>query len=212
MPPSEPWQGRAADYDGQRNAGRSCCACRRTYSHEEMRLDVGWEPLRRGWRCGACGRLRRRGVRLVALRMIETTEPRWSLALASPLHAASDECLPCEAVALARAMLLQRGVLARVEAEQLQAAVARWPGEATPPNLCARFGIATGLPTPPTFVLPKLPPNLDDARAESDDEASRQGPAFEEREPSADAEHNEQVDDARLPRRKDIYVSHGPDG
>jgi hypothetical protein len=79
------WQGRA-DYDGQRNASRSCCDCRRDYTHEEMRREMGWEPLLGGWRCGACGRLRRQEVRAAAMRLIETTEPRWILGprLAAP--------------------------------------------------------------------------------------------------------------------------------
>lgn len=77
-------------------------------------------------------------MRAVALRLMETTEPRWSLALAAPLHTASDECLACEAVAMAGAMLLGRGGMARGEANQLQEAVLKWPGGAPPPKLCVR--------------------------------------------------------------------------
>jgi hypothetical protein len=45
-------------------------------------------------------------------------------------------------------------------------------------------GIRPGwLATLTPFVLPKLPPNLHDANRERDNEAERQGEAFEEREP-----------------------------
>ena len=138
MIPSESWQGRAVDYDGQRNRSRSCCVCRHDYTHEELRLDLGWEPLRRGWRCGACGRRWRRRVRSLAVELIGKAEPRWSLVLLSPLHGAGDECFPCEAVTLAQAMLLDGRTLTHSETGELRTAVSKWPGGAAPPKGCAQ--------------------------------------------------------------------------
>jgi hypothetical protein len=167
-PPAEAWQGRA-DHNEQMHRSRSCCSCGRDYTHEQMRLDFGWEPLSSGWRCGSCGRRRRREVRGLARSLIERTEPRWGLVLASPLHGVSDECLACEAVAVAGAMLLRRGALTRAEASNLRDAVASWPAGAAPAKLCAEIGIvAAGLSAP--LVLPDFPPDFQQRYGERDDE------------------------------------------
>jgi hypothetical protein len=166
-PPAEAWQGRA-DHNEQMHR-RSCCSCGRSYTHDEMRLDFGWEPLCRGWRCGSCGRRRRREARGLARSLIERTEPRWALVLASPLHSASDECLPCEAVAVAGAMLLRWGALTRAEASALREAVSSWPAGAAPAKRCAGIGnVAAGLSAPSNFLTSRQ--ILSSANGERDEE------------------------------------------
>jgi hypothetical protein len=104
-------------------AKRSCCVCGRTCTAESVQSDPGWEPIKSGWRCGDCSRSRAREVRAGAHELIAQAEPRWELALRTPEHRPFDECLECEAVLAAREMLLAWGALARVERDELAAAL-----------------------------------------------------------------------------------------
>jgi hypothetical protein len=118
---STPW---LPDHNAQVNAARVCCVCGRTYTHDELQQDYGWEPTRPGWSCGACTRPRRREVQQAALELIERTKPRWSLILSTPLHEVYDVCFECEALTIAKAILLGRGALTRSESDALRDAVA----------------------------------------------------------------------------------------
>jgi hypothetical protein len=116
--------GELPDHNSQLRAARSCHACKHDFTHEQVGEDLGWEPTRLGWRCGACSRRRRRDARARALRLIEQTKPRWSLVLRSPVHHASSECFQCEALRAAQAMLLSGdSPLTAAEADALCAAI-----------------------------------------------------------------------------------------
>jgi hypothetical protein len=94
---------------------------RQSYSPEQIKRDPAWEPTRSGWWCGDCSRERASEVRARAVELLKQTEPRWTLALASPEHVALDECLACETITAAQNLLLaSRGGLSRGEIEALR--------------------------------------------------------------------------------------------
>jgi hypothetical protein len=133
---AESWQGRA-DHNAQTHPDRACCECARTFSHDELRADAGWDTTRDGWRCSTCSRRRRTAAKEVADRLLEQTEPRWTLVLSTPtLHDVFDGCLECEGLSIAAARLLRPGALSRSESEALRTAVLAVEGR--PVKTCAR--------------------------------------------------------------------------
>jgi hypothetical protein len=111
------------DHNAAPSASRRCHVCRRSFTADEQRRDPAWEPTHSGWRCGDCSRARRRRVRERALELIARTEPRWTLILSSPEHGRLDECLECDVLEAASAVLLAPGGLSGAEAASLREAV-----------------------------------------------------------------------------------------
>ena len=105
------------------SATRSCFSCHRVYTAEQIERDPAWEPTRSGWRCGDCARARASEVKERAGRLIADNEEPWTLVLRPPAHGRFDECLECEALVEARAILLARGGLTKAEAGSLCRAV-----------------------------------------------------------------------------------------
>jgi hypothetical protein len=97
----EPW---ATPLESHHPA-RSCCRCGQTFSPEELRaLGPGWSPLRDGWRCPSCTRAYEARIERLARRLIaEHGERRW---LHVAEHAASTECVFCDVIRRATALLL----------------------------------------------------------------------------------------------------------
>jgi hypothetical protein len=90
---------------------RTCCRCGQTFSPEELRASgPGWSPLRDGWRCPNCTRAHEARIERLARRLIaEHEQDRW---MHAGEHAASIECVFCDVIRRATALLLD-GTLPR---------------------------------------------------------------------------------------------------
>jgi hypothetical protein len=92
---------------------------RRGYSAEQIERDPACEPPRMGWRRGGCSRERSREVRALAHELTGQIGPRWRIALMTPRHGTLDDCLECEALLVAREIVLARPKLTRAELDAL---------------------------------------------------------------------------------------------
>jgi hypothetical protein len=90
-----------------RHPARTCCRCGRTFSYEEVRTPgAPWMPLRDGWRCPDCTRAYEARIERLARRLIaEHQQHRW---LRADEHPVGAECVFCDVVRRATAMLLDR--------------------------------------------------------------------------------------------------------
>jgi hypothetical protein len=102
-----------------------CAICEAGLDRGQVRSAAGWELTRDGWRCGACGVLRRELVSEAAGKLIANADPPWKLVLMMPAHARYDLCLPCEVMAAARNILMCRGGLAAGEETAMRAELRR---------------------------------------------------------------------------------------
>jgi hypothetical protein len=86
---------------------RSCCRCGRAFSPEQVRGDgPGWSPLRDGWRCPSCTRAYQARIDRLARRLIaEHHQRRW---MNAHEHVAYTECVFCDVIRRATALLLER--------------------------------------------------------------------------------------------------------
>jgi hypothetical protein len=84
---------------------RTCCRCGNTFSPEELLASgPGWAPLRDGWRCPNCTRAYDARIERLARRLIAGHDQhRW---MHADEHPASTECVFCDVIRRATALLL----------------------------------------------------------------------------------------------------------
>jgi hypothetical protein len=98
---AEPW---VIPPESERPA-RTCCRCGQTFAAEELRASgPGWCPLHDGWRCPTCTRAYQSRIERLARRLIaEHEQQRW---VHADEHTALTECVFCDVIRRASAMLL----------------------------------------------------------------------------------------------------------
>jgi hypothetical protein len=85
---------------------RTCVVCAKNFSGEEIRREIGWTPLRSGWRCPDCSRAHARRVAALADALIrDHRRYDW---LGAAEHAPYDGCVFCDVLAAATDRLLRQ--------------------------------------------------------------------------------------------------------
>jgi hypothetical protein len=78
--------------------------CGHEYTAEEVSASYGWTPLRSGWRCPGCSCAYQARIAKLAERLVrDHAQYRW---LGAAEHSAWDECVFCDTLTAASAMLL----------------------------------------------------------------------------------------------------------
>jgi hypothetical protein len=104
--------------------GARAASVGQVYTAERIERDPAWEPTRRGWRCGDCARARASEIKERAARLLAGAAEPWALVLSDAEHKAFDDCLDCDVLRAAQALLPARGGALRPdEARALAAAV-----------------------------------------------------------------------------------------